>query len=240
MKLFTISIVFGSLLLQTSCSEDRTDQQKNTEVLVKPDHDSMADSSESEIEWKEARDTIESVPTELRLHIPAGFSVIDTSFGDLNNDGLIDAILVLKQNGEEKAESTSPIRPLLLLENKGDNSYQLIARNDHAILNSNDGGAFGDPFQKTSIQNGEIAILHWIAGGMHWEHEVRFRYDQNERSCFLNYLHHISWKMNDSTDPEAEALVVANEETLTDKDFGKIPLNDFNIHQTFERSFGKH
>ena len=181
--------------------------------------------------FNESIDTISSV---LKTFIPKGFSVINISTGDADLDGLTDRILVLRKNTEETTsdyENNKPDkRPLLLLLGQADHSFKLAFRNDNAVYCIDCGGVFGDPFTGTTIKNGYFSIEHGISGGQHWEQVITFRYDKSRRNWYLNKDHYVSYKMNVSNDENAEALVKDVDKMETEKNFGKISFDQFNIY----------
>jgi hypothetical protein len=178
---------------------------------------------------------VDTLPQSLKTFIPAGYSAIHLSSGDANLDGLTDKILVLRKNTEEitsnYGEDKPDKRPLLLLLGQADETYRLAIRNDNAAYCIDCGGAFGDPFTGTTIKNGFFSIEHGIAGGLHWEHVITFKYDKTKNKWFLYKDHFISYKLNDSDNPDAEALVKETDQLKTVKDFGMVSFDTFNIYK---------
>ena len=121
-------------------------------------------------------------------------------------------------------------RPLLLLLGQSDNSFKLAFRNDNAVYCIDCGGVFGDPFTGTTIKNGYFSIEHGIAGRQHWEQVITFKYDKSRRNWYLYKDHYVSYKMNDSNDENAEALVKDVDKMETEKNYGKISFDQFNIY----------
>ena len=125
---------------------------------------------------------------------------------------------------------TTEKRPLLLLLGQVDSSYKLACRNDNAVYCIDCGGVFGDPFTGTTIKNGYFSIEHGIAGGQHWEQVTTFKYDRAKGNWFLYKDHFISYKLNDSRDENAEALVKETDKLKTVRNFGTVPFEKFNIY----------
>ncbi len=231
-------ITFGFLLTFISCgqktSNNSIDQTKDT-LTSKIDDKSVLTSSTNETRKHETfNENIDTISETLKTFIPTGYSVINISIGDANLDGITDNIIVLRKNTEETtsnyAENKPDNRPLLLLLGKPDNSYQLAFRNDNAVYCIDCGGVFGDPFTGTAIKNGYFSIEHGIAGGQHWEQVITFKYDKSKSNWYLYKDHFVSYKMNDSNDENAEALVKDVDKMKTEKDFGKISFDNFNIY----------
>lgn len=178
--------------------------------------------------------SIDTAPKTLMSYIPHGYTVLNQSSGDANLDGITDCILVLKENEEDSnsdyADDRPSRRPLLLLLGMGDSLYRLAYRNDNAVLCVDCGGVFGDPFTGTTIKNGYFSIEHGIAGGIHWEQVTTFKFDKSKDNWFLYKDHFISYKLNNSTDENAEALIKDRETLKTANAGGLVPFIKFNIY----------
>lgn len=226
------------LLIVVSCGKNTNNNQIDTKA------DTLTSSVEenklftSQIDEPRKHETfnenIDTIPEVLKAFIPTGYSVINVSSGDANLDGLIDNILVLRKITEEAtsnyADGKPDRRPLLLLLGQSDHSFKLAFRNDNAVYCIDCGGVFGDPFTGTTIKNGYFSIEHGIAGGQHWEQVITFKYDKLKNNWFLYKDHYVSYKLNESNDPNAEALVLEVDKMKTSKDFGIISFEKFNIY----------
>jgi hypothetical protein len=228
-------LTLGFLLILVSCgqktSNNSVEQTKDT-LTSKIDDKSQSTSETRKHET--FNENINSIPEILKSFIPKNYSAINMSSGDANLDGLSDKILVLRKNTEETSsnydENKPDKRPLLLLLGQSDNSYKLVFRNDNAVYCIDCGGVFGDPFTGTTIKNGYFSIEHGIAGGQHWEQVTTFKYDRLKKNWFLYKDHYISYKLNESNDPDAEALVLDVDKMEISKDFGIISIDKFNIY----------
>lgn len=237
-------LTLGFLLILVSCGQKtnnkNVEQTKDTlasKIDPKiPSTSSITDTSETNETTKHEtfNVNIDSIPEVLKPFIPKNYSAINISSGDANLDGLTDKILVLRKNTEETTsnynENKPDKRPLLLLLGQPDNSYKLTYRNDNIAYCIDCGGFFGDPFTGTTIKNGYFSIEHGIAGGQHWEQVLTFKYDRLKKNWFLHKDHYISYKLNESDDPDAEALVLDIDKMETSKDFGIISFDKFNIY----------
>ena len=105
--------------------------------------------------------------------VPAGYSILDSAYGDLNKDGLSDAAIIAQ-------DSTSRI---LLILFKNPSGYTVAARSNSFIL-KNDNPSMEDPYQQIKITNGVLRInfqLFYNAGS--WDvtnASYKFRYDKNQ------------------------------------------------------------
>ncbi len=179
-------------------------------------------------------EVVNNLPTKISQFIPIGYSVIDTASGNLNLDSLNDMILVLRKDGEDStsnfANDKPDKRPLLILLGQPNNVYKVADRNDNAVYCIDCGGVFGDPFTGITIKNGYFSIEHAIAGGEHWEQVITFKFDKLKADWFLYKDHYISYKLNDSNDDNADALLKDVDKLETVKDFGIISFDKFNIY----------
>ncbi len=216
-------------------------RKSNNHLNNKVKHENQSSSSKidtSKIKEVKKHDSsnekIDTISDVLKQFIPKNYSVINISSGDANLDGLIDKILVLRKNTEETTsnfyEEKPDKRPLLLLLGQANNSYKLAFRNDNAVYCIDCGGAFGDPFTGTTIKKGYFSIEHGIVGGFHWENVTTFKYNKLMKGWDLYKDHYISYKFNDNNDENAEALVVDFDKMETEKDFGRITFDNFNIY----------
>lgn len=220
------------LILLTSCGQTNNNSDKN-KVAIHTTQDTI---TTADIKKHETfNESIDTLSETLKSFIPSGYSAINVSSGDANLDGLTDKILVLRKNTEETtsnyAHDKPDKRPLLLLLKQSDGSYKLANRNDNAVECIDCGGVFGDPFVGTTIQNGYFSIEHGISGGQHWEKITTFKFDKTKENWFLYEDHFISYKFNDSDDPDAEALVKDIDNLKTIKNFGKVPFDKFDIYK---------
>jgi hypothetical protein len=171
------------------------------------------------------------LPGKLIKFIPKGYALLDSAVGDLNLDKIQDVILILKNKKENNAKADSEYkRPLLILLGHVDKTYTLSKRNDNVVYTFQGGGIFGDPFSGVKIKNGYFSIDQGIQGGQHWQQLTTFRFDQSKGNWFLYKDHLISYNLNESNDPNAEALVLGVDKLKTAKDFGIISIDKFNIN----------
>jgi hypothetical protein len=230
--------ISGLLLILASCGQhtSRNKIETTTDTLTSNvEGNKLATSRIDEPKKHETfNESIDTIPEVLKSFIPTNYSAINISTGDANLDGFIDKIIILRENTEEtisnEAEDKPAKRPLLLLLGQADNSYKLAIRNENAVLCIDCAGVFGDPFIGTTIKNGLFSIEHSIAGGHHWEQKTTFKFDKVKGTWILDQDHVISYKLNDSKDENAEALVVDVDKLETVKDFGIITLEQFNIY----------
>ena len=122
--------------------------------------------------------------------IPAGWTVLDSAFGDLNKDGVKDAAIILQHkdsvslvNSSEDTVMTQPRILLLILKNPADNKLSLIEQSNSFIL-KHDNSIMDDPYQGILIDKGILKIdFHLFYNMGSWystSSTYKFRYDGKE------------------------------------------------------------
>lgn len=133
--------------------------------------------------------TVQDQTTEVQTiesFILKGWQSLQTIEGDLNKDGLKDAVIVIEDKDHKTDDGSScdkykecPRSILILFQTKN-GSYKLSIKSDKAILLAGEGGVFGDPFQKLKIDNGSLLINSYGGSNWRWSYSYRFRYQDNE------------------------------------------------------------
>lgn len=96
--------------------------------------------------------------------------------GDLNKDGIPDVALVIEEIS--KAEQAPP-RALLIAIGMSDKTYTTSIIADNAILKRDEGGVWGDPFERITIDEGSMVLNFYGGSNDRWYARYRFRYQQN-------------------------------------------------------------
>lgn len=119
--------------------------------------------------------------------IPKDFVLYEELFGDLNNDGLEDCVLIIKGTDKEKilveenAVNLNRNRRGILVLFKNEKGYELVLKNyDCFSSESEEGSAYFDPELKVSIKKGnlEIAFSHGKHG--FWTYNFQHKNDDFE------------------------------------------------------------
>ncbi|MEO8406700.1 MAG: hypothetical protein ABI480_18955 [Chitinophagaceae bacterium] len=135
-----------------------------------------------------AQDILSKIPksgTTINAFIPKGYDTLSTTTGDLNKDGLSDAVLALasaKETNFDPAKDdidSMPPRLLLILFNTG-KGYMLAGKSAGALLCKECGGVFGDPFSSLVIDKNILTINHYGGSSWRWGSHYKFRYQQND------------------------------------------------------------
>lgn len=167
------------------------------------------------------------LPESIIKQLPKGYSVLSYQSGELNDDKLTDFIVVIRKSDEESIskKSSAPVRPLMLFIQNSDGSYFLARRNDHVVLKIDEGGQC-DPFEDGTdglvINKHYFTVQNSVACGQHWTDYITFRYVPELRDWVFHKRIFENWVMNNSTDPNAEALVPGGRRVVAAK--GKPPV----------------
>jgi hypothetical protein len=221
---FVISLaIFISLsFLIVSCSDAENSITVNADRKQERTDTVAAAATKSDDYYDKSIDV--SAATDISAFIPDGYLLLDSTYGNLNLDSYKDLILVLKKKGEDLSSDVSEHpekRPLLILTGEADGSYVLAARNDNTVYCVDCGGAMGDPFVDVVITNGYFSIEHFGGSGWRWSRIVTYRYA--DKNWWLYKDGHESFHASDPEKVESKIL--------TEKDFGRIRFDAFDIYK---------
>jgi hypothetical protein len=102
---------------------------------------------------------------------------------DLNGDGKPDAAFVISNgrfDATGPAESTVVKHVLILALRGDDGKLHRSVVSDAAVLDGDEGGAFGDPFEELSIEKGTVVIMHYGGSRDRWGYTHRYRYQNGQ------------------------------------------------------------
>jgi hypothetical protein len=98
---------------------------------------------------------------------------------DLNGDGRPDAAFVISNGGD--ASDSNVVKHVLILALRGsDGKLHRSVVNDAAVLDGDEGGVFGDPFQGLSIARGVVVIQHYGGSRDRWSFTHKYRYQNGQ------------------------------------------------------------
>lgn len=164
---------------------------------------------------------ITNIPKVMAVHIPKGYEVLDTTYGNLNSDSIQDVIIALKSPREDtSANPEYPVRrPLLILLGTRTGSYTFGFRNDKVIDCIICGGVMGDPFNGITIKNGFFTVEHSGGSSWRWTRYITFRFNPQKMQF---YLHRIDQSSFHASKPDKIETTVK-----TQKNFGGIEFTKY-------------
>jgi len=128
--------------------------------------------------------------------IPKDWKVIDTAYGDLNNDATHDLAFVLEYGlpiAERRAygdnetelikEFQKPRMLVIYLKNKQSDTYTFCVQNNNFILRANEGGSLGDPLKKIEITNQNLQLS--FEGGHRWRWKLNYEFKLRDKEWTL-------------------------------------------------------
>jgi len=113
--------------------------------------------------------------------VPRGWRLDDETLkeADLNGDGRPDAAFVISNGGG--ANDSIVVKHVLVLALRGsDGKLHRSIVNDAAVLDGDEGGVFGDPFQGLSVARGVVAIQHYGGSRDRWSFTHKYRFQNGQ------------------------------------------------------------
>lgn len=200
-KIFVIISILLCFVLITAC-DNKSISSSNNQVN---NTNNIADSSEDSSLQNKVNSTNENSVTEnvteknntnndsgsivnttsdISSFIPKGWHIVEAikgkpakAEGDLNGDGINDVVMVVESTNKSQGEA-APRSLIILLGNKN-KSYSLSITASKAVLLSNEGGVFGDPFENVTIDRGSVLLSFYGGSNDRWFSSYRFRYQDN-------------------------------------------------------------
>ncbi len=194
MRSYYMPLILGGLLCITGCSPSKINTNTTTTTTTT------------------TTTIIQSNTASYSAFIPAHYTLLSSAEGDLNDDSISDAALVLKSESEDADESETstddyPPRLLVVLAGQKAGGYTQIVSSERAVLCKQCGGVFGDPFESITIdKGGDLEINHYGGSRDRW-----------------GYTHVFEWKNSNLY--------------LVSQDVGSLDnllLTDENTHTNFE------
>ncbi len=120
---------------------------------------------------------------------PQNWKVIDTAFGDLNNDKADDLAFVMeyflpiaenRAYGDNETELIKEFqKPRILViyfKNKQTGEYVFALQNNNFILRANEGGSMGDPLKNITIADQNLKLSFEGGSNWRWKLDYDFKY----------------------------------------------------------------
>lgn len=145
--------------------------------------------------------------------VPQNWKVIDTAYGDLNNDKADDLALVLEyylpitenraygDNDTELIKEFQKPRVLAIyFKNRQTGNYTFTLQNNDFILRENEGGGLGDPLKNIEIENQNLKLSFEGGNNWRWKLDYEFKYRNKEWDLISAnniYYHNASGEMTE-------------------------------------------
>lgn len=133
----------------------------------------------------QGNETIKNSKEDISSLIPNGWHILERAEGkpekaesDLNNDGINDIAIVIEETN--KSIEAAPKRALMVVFGNKDNTYTLSVIAENAILKADEGGVWGDPLERISIDRGSLMISFYGGSNWRWYSTYRFRFQDND------------------------------------------------------------
>lgn len=129
---------------------------------------------------KEVISPIVTTPTTIlpafEIELPAGYSIIGESSGDLNKDKIAEKVVVINTDRNTDLGTKREIHIYKI----ANNEWELWHRSIGAVLPSEHGGMMGEPFVDVKIENGTVTFEHFGGSRQKWKTIHRFRFQNND------------------------------------------------------------
>jgi hypothetical protein len=124
--------------------------------------------------------------------VPAGWRILDSVTGDLNNDKALDAVVILQHLDTASLANTKNhsndslhehARILLILFKETSDNHFYIAQQSNTFILTHDDPLADDPYQSMTIHKGILQIdFHWYPNSGNWYNRstYKFRHEQND------------------------------------------------------------
>lgn len=169
-----------------------------------------------------------TLPEEATQFVLPGFEMLDYIAGDINNDSKPDALLVLKQKGEDTM-NTDANRPLIILTRQANGKLRKTIQNDSAILCLHCGGVFGDPYEGISIEKNGFEISFYGGSSWRWANRYTFSFSPAKNNWYLTKQYELYYH---NTEPEE----TQKDATIEKEELGDISFSSFNANFNFPES----
>lgn len=147
-------------------------------------------------------ETGETNPSAFENLIEEGYEVFYSDTLRFDQNDMV--VAVLKRQNEDsliwEAQAEVP-RPLLILEKPNSGKYDIVFRNDQAILCGACGGIMGDPLDMIETEDNSLTVSHFGGSRYRWTRHVRFEFMKDRGGWFLSSDKGVSF---DSLNPEGE------------------------------------
>ncbi len=174
-KIFYTKLILVSSVLAVFTSCSGSDTKSTTE---------KADQTTSQNETPEENEPKEIKPNKPSDFVPKGYKLFEEVYGDFNNDGQKDCILIIKGTDPEnfvedeyRGKLDRNRRGIVALINKN-GVYELAVKNEDCFSSeSEDGGVYYPPELSLEIKKGILQITYSHGRYGYWSYKFRYRID---------------------------------------------------------------
>jgi len=174
--------------------------------------------------------------------VPKNWTVIDSIYGDLNNDKIKDLALILefyrpvKENrayGDNETEIITEVqKPRILaiyFRRSASGAYRIATQNNNFILRSEEGGIMGDPLRPLSIDSNKLSLA--FEGGGNWRWKLHYTFKYQDKDWQLTKANNYAWHADSGEMNDKQYDFVNNKKTVVS---GKISSGTL-ANETFEQ-----
>jgi hypothetical protein len=123
---------------------------------------------------------------DLTSFVPDGTRLLEAVFGDLDDDGRPDALLVLDPpRTQQERWGKGPFREVVLLIRDASGVLRKAASNSLIVPGAANGGLAGDPFGYAIVVTGGFTIVNGGGGRARWWDEFTFSYVADRKDWFI-------------------------------------------------------
>ena len=110
---------------------------------------------------------------------------------DFNQDGLNDVAMVLESKTAQKSflNLKSYPRKLQIYTQTSDNKYVLLSENTEIVLEKDQGGRKGDPFESLTFENNTLILR--FTGGSSWAWETEYHFQFSQQNFWLSKYYEV-------------------------------------------------
>lgn len=157
--------------------------------------------------------------------VPAGYRLLAEENGDLNLDSYPDKILVFSPPGEDSLSTQEKplLRLLVMLYGTKNKLYEKALQHENLVCYYNYDPNFKDAFTGVGIEKGSFTISHYGGMAERWGRSTTFKFHATENKWLLESDEFTTFMASDEKN-------TTSIKTLTEKDFGKVYLEQFSIY----------
>lgn len=168
-----------------------------------------------------------TLPAAAKAILPAQGKLIDAASADLDGDGVLDYVAVTEAEPQSSAPEEDPTRIVFVIRQKPAGTFQVAAKNPHALIAKSLGGGMGDPFDSLSAGTKKFTLSHFGGRREKWTANYTFSYSSIDQAWQLTEIKASRWH----NDARLQTFRPPH-------DFGKIAFQDFDAEKWQGRGAG--